>query len=70
MLRLFLHVFDEVGAVDAFGEAREILYEGGEGKLAAGFVTADYQGFQIGASGIDGCGVAGAAGADDDDVAH
>ena len=33
---LRLHAHDEVGAIDAFGEAREIFHRGGGGELAAG----------------------------------
>ena len=33
---LRLHPHDEVGSVNAFGEAREVFYLGGRGQLAAG----------------------------------
>ena len=70
ILRLLLHVLHQVGTVDAFGKAREILHQGGERELAAGFVAADHQRLQIGAGGVDGGRVSGAAGTDDDDVSH
>ena len=59
-----------IGAVDAFGKAGEIFDQRGERKLAAGFMAVDHEGLQVGARGIDGRGIAGAAGADDDDVLH
>ena len=52
------------------GKSREILDQRGERKLAARFVSGDDQRFQIGARGVDGGGVSGAAGADDDHVMH
>ena len=70
MLGLLLDVFDQFGAVDAFGKAREIFDQSGERELAAGLVSSDDQGLEIGARGVDGRGVAGAAGADDDDIMH
>ena len=39
ILRLLLHVLDQFRAVDAFGEAREILHQRGERELSAGFVA-------------------------------
>ena len=70
MLRLLLHVLHQVGAVDALRESREILHQGGERELSAGFVAADDQRLQIGARGVDGGRIAGAAGTDNDYVSH
>ena len=70
VLGLLLHVLDEVGAIDAFGEAGEVFDECSEGKLAAGFVAADDEGFEIGAGGVDGGGIAGATGPYNNDVSH
>src|SRR5579871_438994 len=70
VLRLFLHVFHEFRSVDAFGKPGKVLHQRSERELAAGFMAADYEGFQIGAGGVDGCGVAGAAGSYDHDVLH
>ena len=70
MLRLLLHVLDEIRPVDAFGKAGEILDQRGDGKLAAGLMSADDQRLQIGPGGIDGGSVSGAAGADDHNVSH
>lgn len=36
---LRLHPHDEVGSVDAFGEAREVFHRGGRGQLATGLQT-------------------------------
>ena len=52
------------------GKAGEILDQGGQGKLPAGLVAGDHQRLQIGARGVNGGGISGAAGADDDDVSH
>ena len=70
MLGLLLDVLDQDGAVDAFGKSREIFDQRGERELAAGLVSGDDEGLQIGAGGVDGGGVAGAAGADDDHIVH
>ena len=53
MLRLFLDIFDQHRAVDAFGEAGKVLDQRGERELSARFVPGDDQGFQIRARGID-----------------
>ncbi len=68
-LGLLLHVFDEFGALDAVGPAGEVFDEGGDGKLAAGLVAFKDEGLEVGAGGVDGGGEAGAAGAEDDEVA-
>src|ERR1035438_9509440 len=69
-LRLQLHVLHQDGTVDAVREAREILHQGGEGKLPSGFVAGHYQGLQIGPGGVNGGRVAGASGTYDDYVSH
>ncbi len=68
-LGLLLHVLDEFGALDSFGPAGEVFDEGGDGELAAGLVAFEDEGLEIGARGVDGSGKAGAAGAEDDEVA-
>lgn len=70
ILRLQLHILDEIGAVDALGKAGEILHEGGKGELAAGFVSCDHERFQIGAGGINGGGISGAARTYDNYISH
>ena len=69
---LGLHPVHQVGAQDPIGEAGEILHIGGCHQLAAGdaarLETRDQQGAEVGPGGIDGCGVAGGPGADDDQV--
>ena len=67
---LLLHVFDELGALDAFGPAGEIFDEGGDGELAAGFVAFQDEGLEVGTAGVDGGGEACTARAEDDEVAH
>jgi hypothetical protein len=67
---LFLHILDEFGSIDAFGEAGKILDKSGERKLSAGLVAHDDEGLQVGARGVDGGSVSGATGTDDDDVSH
>ena len=70
ILRLLLHVFHQVRAVDAFRKTGEIFHQGGERELAAGLMPAHDQGLEIGAGGINGGRVTGTPGADDDDVTH
>ena len=69
-LGLLLHVLHQLRALDALGKSGEIFDLGGERKLAARLMSRDHQRFQTGARGIDGCGVSGAAGAEDDDIMH
>ena len=70
-LGLLLHLRHELGALDALGEAGEVLDVGRVHQLAAGLDRAgDEKRFQVGASSIDRGGVSGRAGADDDDLAH
>ena len=70
ILRLLLHVLHQLGAVDALGKPGKILDQGGQRKLAAGFVAADHQRLQIRARGVDGRRISGAAGANDYDIVH
>src|SRR4051812_29326776 len=70
MLRLLLHVFNEIGAIDTFREAREVLDQGGDGQLSAGFVPADHEWLQIRARRINCRCVSGAAGTDNYHVSH
>ena len=67
---LLLHVFDELGTLYALGPAGEVFDESGDGELAAGLVAFEDEGFEVGAAGVDGGGEAGAAGAEDDDIAN
>ena len=66
---LLLHVLDEFGALDALGPAGKVFHQGGDGELTAGLVAFQHQGLEIGTRGVDGCGQAGAAGAEDDEIA-
>ena len=66
VLGLLLHLLHQPGALDDVGEARIVLDVGGDGELAAGLDALDQHRLQHGARGIDGGGVAGRAGADDD----
>jgi hypothetical protein len=70
MLGLLLDVFDQNGALDTVGKAREILDQRGERELAAGLVSSNDERLQISAGGVNGGGIPSAAGADDDDVVH
>ena len=67
---LCLHAHDEVGAVDALGEAGEIFHCGGGGELSAGLFALQHEGRERSAPGINGRGESGAAGADDDNFFH
>ena len=66
---LLFHVLDQFGALHAFGPAREVFDERGDGELAAGFMAFEHEGLEIGAGGVDGGGKSGAAGTEDDCVA-
>ena len=58
----------ELGAHDAFGEAGIVLDFGRDRELAAGLQSREEHGFEVGAGGVDRCGVAGGAGAQDEHV--
>ena len=66
------HPVHQIGAQDPIGEAGEILHIGGGHQLAtgdaAGLEARDQQGAEVGPGGIDGGGVAGGPGANDDQV--
>ena len=69
-LGLRLQRLHELGALNALDEAGEVLHLGGVHERAArGDRARDDERLQSGARGVDGRGVAGGAGADDDDVA-
>ena len=75
MLGLGLHLLHQPGALDDVAEAGIIFDVGGGGQLAAGLDALDDDRLKTGAGGIDGGGIAGGAGAEDDqaagnDVAH
>ena len=67
-LRLLAHVLDQLRAQDSFGKSGKILDQRGQGELSAGLVAFDDQRFQVGARGVQGGGVSGASGPDDDYV--
>jgi hypothetical protein len=69
-LGLFLDVFDEHRAVNAFGEAWKILHQRGEGQLASRLVAPDDQRFEIRASRIDSGRISGASGTNNDYISH
>lgn len=54
-------VHDEVGSLDAFGEAWEVLDERGGGELSAGFVAFEDEGGEVCAGGVHCGGETGAA---------
>lgn len=66
---LLLHVLDEFRPLDALGPAGEVFDQGGDGELAAWFVAFEDERLEVGTGGVDGCGEAGAAGSEDDEVA-
>ena len=67
---LGLHVHHQFGSLDAFGEARKVFHFRRRGELAAGLIACEDERIEVGAACIDSGGVAGAAGANDDDVFH
>ncbi len=70
-LGLPAHLVHEVRAHDALGEAGVVLHLGGVHQGAAALERAlEHHRLEVGAGGVDGRGVAGGAGADDDDVVH
>ena len=64
----FCHLLHQPGALDDLGEARIVLDVGGDGELAAGLHALDQDRLEHGARRIDRGGVAGRAGADDDEL--
>ena len=67
---LLFHVLDQVGTVDATRKSGKIFDRSGEGKLAPRLMADDDKGFQVSSGTVDGGGVPGAAGAQNDDVSH
>lgn len=66
---LLLQVVHEVGALNALREAREVLHLGGVHQLASGGHRAgEHDRVELGARRVDGSGVPGGTGPDDDDV--
>lgn len=68
--RLGLHFHHQLRAHDAIGMTGEIFHFGGGRQLSARLGAGKEQGAEVGACGVDRCGVAGATGADDDDIFH
>jgi hypothetical protein len=68
MGRLLFHLLHQPGTLDDVGKTRIVLDVGGDGELAAGLDTLDQHRFEHCAGGVDRRGVAGRAGADDDDL--
>src|SRR5579864_336211 len=56
-LGLAAHVSDEFRSVDALGKSRKVFDQRGERKLASGFMPLKYQRVQVGAPGVERCGV-------------
>ncbi len=69
-LGLLPHVLDQIGAVDTFGKAGEILDFRGQRKLAANLQALDNKGLKPGSGSVDSGGVSGATGTDNHDIMH
>ncbi len=67
--RLFLHVVDQLRALDAVRPAGKVLNQGGDGELPARLMSFEDERFEGGAGGVDGRGQAGAAGTQNHGVA-
>src|ERR1700677_2064638 len=67
--RLFAHVLDELRPHDPLREPGEIFHQCCHGELSSGLMTFNEKRTEIGAGGVEGSSVSGAAGADNDDVA-
>src|SRR5208282_6615134 len=59
--RLLAHVLDQLWSLNALREAWKVFYQGGERKLAPGFVAFQHQRFQVGARSVERCSVPGTA---------
>ena len=68
--RLGLYFHHQLRAHDAFGMTGKIFHFGGGRQLSARLRARKEQGAEVGACGVNRCGVAGATGADDDDIFH
>ena len=62
------HLLHELRAHDALLEARVVLHLGGVHELSAVFEAFEDDGVELRARCVEGCGVAGGAGADDGDI--
>jgi hypothetical protein len=69
-LRLLAHVFYQLRSLDAVGKSGKVFDERGHGKLTAGLVALNDERLQIGARRVESGCMAGATGADDDDIAN
>jgi hypothetical protein len=67
-LGVLLEARHQVGALHAVGVGRPVVHVGGGHQLAALGQAGDEQRLQVGAGGVDGGGVAGRAGAEDDEA--
>ncbi len=70
VLRLFMHVQNELRSVDPFRKSGKIFHQRSGGKLAAGLAAFQNERIQIRASGINGSRQSGAATANDDHLFH
>ena len=68
--RLLLHVFDQLGALDAVGPAGKVLHQAGDRELASGLMALQNQRFESRTGRIDGRSKPGAAGAKNHCVAY
>ena len=66
---LLFHVFDQLRTLYPIRPAGEVLYQRGDGQLAARLVAFQNQWLEVGACSVDGSGEAGAAGTEDDSIA-
>ena len=64
------HAAHEFWSHDAFWVTGEIFHLGGGGKLPAGLHAGEHEGIEVGSGGVNGCGVARASGADNDNIFH
>lgn len=67
---LLTHVLDQLRPLDAFRKSREVFHQRGDGELAAGLMSVDHEGAEIGAGSIDRRGQSRTSGTDDNDVTH
>ena len=67
---LLTHVLHEFVGIDALGEAGEILHFGGDGQLSSGLNAFINHRVQSGATGINGSGISGGAGTENQTRNH